>query len=39
MNPLWLLLIIPASASVGAVIMGVVSAGRKEDERMGIKHD
>ena len=35
MSPWWLLLIVPASASFGAFLIGILTAGRKEDRRMG----
>ena len=35
MNPWWLLVICPASAAVGALLMALCQAGAKEDERSG----
>ena len=37
MNPLWLILICPASATVGAVLMALCVAAGREDERSGWK--
>ena len=37
MNPLWLLIICPVSAAVGAVLMALCQEGGKEDERNGWK--
>lgn len=37
MNPIWLLLICPACAAVGAVLMALCQAGAREDERSGWK--
>lgn len=34
MNPLWLLIIIPASASVGAVVMAFMTVASRADDEM-----
>lgn len=34
MNPLWLLVIVPVSASFGALVMGLCSTASREDRRM-----
>ena len=39
MSPWWLLLIIPASASFGAFLMGILASGKQEDRKAGLEHD
>lgn len=34
MNPLWLLVIVPASAAVGAVLMSLLIVAKREDAEM-----
>ena len=34
MNPLWLILIIPASASIGAAVMALMVTAKRADEEM-----
>ena len=39
MNPLWLLVIVPVSAAVGAVMMSLLVTAKQEDEDMEIFDD
>ena len=34
MNPLWLLVIVPVSAAIGAVVMSLLVVAKQEDEEM-----